>query len=92
MAKLLYKPVGIIAGLIAGAIASKLFEAAWGSVTDREPADPTHRQAEWPEIVGSAVLQGAIFAGVRAAVDRVGARGFEQATGVWPGDERPDRA
>lgn len=36
-------------------------------------------------IVG-ALIQGAIFAAVRAAVSRGGARVFERWTGEWPGD------
>ena len=34
----------------------------------------------------AAALQGAIFALVKAAVDRGGAEGFRKLTGVWPGD------
>ena len=41
--------------------------------------------------VGAAALQAAVFAGVRAGVDRAGARAFERTTGVWPGEKAPDR-
>lgn len=34
----------------------------------------------------AAALQGAVFAFVKAAVDRGGLEGFEKATGVWAGD------
>jgi hypothetical protein len=34
----------------------------------------------------AAALQGAIFAFVKAAVDRGGAEGFRKMTGVWPGE------
>ncbi|MGH3154962.1 MAG: DUF4235 domain-containing protein [Streptosporangiaceae bacterium] len=34
----------------------------------------------------AADLQGAIFAVVKAAVDRAAATGTEKLTGVWPGD------
>ena len=34
-----------------------------------------------------AALQGAIFAAVKAAVDRGAAAGTYKLTGVWPGDE-----
>jgi hypothetical protein len=34
----------------------------------------------------TAALQGAIYAVVKAAIDRSGARAFERWTGEWPGD------
>ena len=87
MAKLLYQPVGIVTGMIAGLIAGKLFERVWALISDEEPADPEDREATWAEIVLSAAIGGAIFAAVRAAVRRAGAMGFERATGAWPGEE-----
>lgn len=88
MAKLMYKPVGIIVGMVAGFIASKLFEQVWGLISDDEPADPDDREGSWTEILASAAIGGAIFATVRALVRRGGAKGFERATGVWPGNEQ----
>ena len=41
----------------------------------------------WREILLAAALQGAIFAVVRAAVDRSAAEGTRKLTGVWPGDD-----
>jgi hypothetical protein len=35
----------------------------------------------------AATMQGAIFAVVKAAVDRSAAEGTRKLTGVWPGDE-----
>jgi hypothetical protein len=34
----------------------------------------------------AAAIQGAIFAVVKAAIDRGGARAFQRWTGEWPGD------
>lgn len=87
MAKLLYKPVGILVGAIAGIIASKLFEQIWGRISDADPADPDDRDAGWGEVLAAAAISGAIFAGVRAVVERGGAKGFERVTGIWPGDD-----
>ena len=38
------------------------------------------------QIVLAAMLQGAIFAAVKALIDRGGAKGFQRLTGSWPGD------
>ncbi len=38
----------------------------------------------WGEVLTAAALQGAIFAVVKAAVDRGGAAGVRRLTGEWP--------
>ena len=42
--------------------------------------------------MAAGALQGAVFKGVRAAVDRNGARGFHYLTGVWPGPKEQEKA
>lgn len=88
-AKILYRPVGLASGLVAGAVAGAVFDRVWKRVSRDDPdADPPGAlQSEYPvgEILVAAAVQGAIFAVVRAAVTRAGARVFERATGEWPG-------
>ena len=86
-AKLAYRPVGLIASLAAGAIASAVFKQIWKRVSDKDDA-PDAMQSEYGigQIVLAAMLQGAIFAAVKALIDRGGARGFQRLTGSWPGD------
>lgn len=84
--KLLYKPLGLLLGVLGGAIATSLFDRIWSAITgDDESPDATDPGSGWGKVVLAAVIQGAIFAGVRAAVNRAGAKGYEKATGVWPG-------
>jgi hypothetical protein len=87
-AKLLYRPVGIVSSIAGGLIASMLFKQIWKRVSAGENADPpTPLQSEYPfkEILLAALLQGAIFAGVKAVIQRQGAKGFQRVTGEWPG-------
>jgi pectin methylesterase-like acyl-CoA thioesterase len=88
--KLLYKPFGILAGILAGILSKKVFEAVWGVVDDEEPPKPTTKRASWPKVLGAAAVQGVTFKVTRAAVDRAGAKGFQHLTGVWPGEKEPD--
>jgi hypothetical protein len=88
MAKLLYKPIGILVGALAGLVATQLFERIWALVSDSEPADPDDREAGWVEVLAAATISGAIFGAVRALIQRGGAKGFERATGIWPGDQK----
>jgi hypothetical protein len=84
--KLLYKPFGTLAGVLGGLMAGALFKRIWKLVAKESDApDAKDEHRGWAEVVVAATLQGAIFGGVKAAVDRAGAVGFARATGVWPG-------
>jgi hypothetical protein len=84
--KLIYKPFGLIFGVVAGAIAGAIFKWAWSALADEEEAPKaTDRDRGLLEIAAGAAIHGAVFAGTRALVDRVGATAFEHVTGAWPG-------
>ena len=88
--KLLFAPVSIITGLIAGFLGKKLFEQVWAIFDDEEPPESEHRDASWGKVVAAAALEGAIFRATKEAVDRGARTAFASATGSWPGDERPE--
>ena len=90
--KLIYKPFGLICGILAGILSKKLFEAVWGVFDKEEPPKPTTQQTTWPKVIGAAVVEGVTFKVTRAAVDRAGAKGFAHLTGFWPGEEKPDKS
>lgn len=88
-ARLLYRPWGLAAGMVGGLVAGQIFQQVWKRVDSEGAGDPpTPLQSEYPlsKILVAAVIHGAIFAVVRALIDRGGARAFERWTGEWPGD------
>lgn len=88
-AKILYRPVGLVTSIVAGILAGAIFKAVWHrTVADGEGDPPKALESEhsFKEILTAALIQGAIFAAVKAATDRGGARAFERVTGEWPGD------
>jgi hypothetical protein len=88
--KLLFTPVSIAAGLLAGLTAQKVFERLWGLIDDEEPPSPEHREFSWPKLLAALAIEGAVFRLVKGLTDH-GARGaFARATGRWPGEERPE--
>jgi hypothetical protein len=88
--KLLFVPISVTSGLLAGFVGKKLFEQLWGVVDDREPPEPEHRYASWGKVLLAAALQGAVFRATRALVDRGSRNAFASLTGTWPGEERPE--
>jgi hypothetical protein len=89
--KLLFAPFSILAGLLAGFLGKKLFEQVWGLIDDEEPPESEHREATWPKVIAAAAIEGAIFRATKEAVDRGARVAFANATGTWPGDERPEQ-
>ena len=87
MAKLIYKPLGLVFGILGALIASTIFKQLWKRLSgEGDPPKATESEYGWKEILPAAVAEGAIFGAVKAAVDRGGAQGFQKLTGVWPGD------
>ncbi|MFD3548679.1 DUF4235 domain-containing protein [Streptomyces sp. NPDC058655] len=85
-AKAAYKPVGLLMGFAGGMAAGAAVKQLWKVVGgDDEAPDATDEDRGWREILFAAALQGAVFAVVKAAVDRAGATGIRRLTGTWPG-------
>ncbi|MFD9271634.1 DUF4235 domain-containing protein [Streptomyces goshikiensis] len=84
--KIAYKPVGLALGAVSGMIAGMAFKQAWKMIGhDDDAPDATDENRTWQEVLVAAALQGAIFAAVKAAVDRAGAATTRRLTGTWPG-------
>ncbi|MFG2485663.1 MULTISPECIES: DUF4235 domain-containing protein [Streptomyces] len=81
-----YKPVGLALGAVGGALAGLVFKQVWKLIEGADDAPTaTDEDRSWREILIAAALQGAIFAAVKAAVDRSGAVATRRVTGTWPG-------
>ena len=90
MLRLLYKPFGIVIGVVAGLLSKRVFDRVWALIDDEEAPKPTTDQASWGKVLSAAAVQGLVFSVTRATVNRAGARGYERLTGVWPGEKAPD--
>jgi hypothetical protein len=86
MAKLFYKPFGLIFSVLGGIFAGMIFKRIWGAVGDEDEApEGTDETRGWGEVLVAAAAEGAVFGAVKALVDRAGATGFAHLTGAWPG-------
>ena len=87
MLKALYTPISIVFSVLGGLLAGAVFKQVWKRISGEEES-PKALESEygWKEILPAAALQGAIFALVKAMVQRGGAQGVQRLTGFWPGD------
>jgi xanthosine utilization system XapX-like protein len=88
--KVLFLPLSIASGLLAGLVGKKLFEQVWGLFDEEEPPSSKHREISVPKMVAALAIEGAIFRAVRGATDHAARRSFQRVTGSWPGEERPE--
>jgi len=83
--KIAFKPINLVLGLGAGALAGLVFKQVWKlAAGDDDAPDAGDEDRGWGEIIAAAALQGAIFAVVKAVVHRSGAVGVRKMTGQWP--------
>jgi hypothetical protein len=87
---LLYKPFGIVIGILAGIAGRQAFNFVWGKISEEEPPEATTQFASLRSVMAATAVQGMIFAVVRALVNRGGARGWYYLTGAWPGERHPE--
>ena len=87
--KLVFTPISLLAGLLAGLVGQKAFERLWGLVDEEEPPSPEHREFSWPKLIAALLVEGAIFRLVKGLTDHAVRRAFAKSTGSWPGEERP---
>jgi hypothetical protein len=85
---LLFRPVGLIAGLVAGLLAKKLFDSIWKVIDGDQPPGADERDVSVARLVLVLILEGAIFALVKGLVDHGARRAFASYTGAWPGPKQ----
>lgn len=88
-ARILYRPWGLLASVVGGLVAGQLVQHLWKRLDPAgtgDPPQPLQSEYRLRKVVLAALVQGAVFAVVRALIDRGGARAFERWTGEWPGD------
>jgi len=85
--KLVFAPIGIIAGLLAGLVAQKGFERLWAVLDDDEPPEPDQQDHSYPKLIVALLVEGAVFRLTKGVVDHGVRRGFAGLTGRWPGEQ-----
>lgn len=89
--KILYKPFGIIAGMIGARLARGVFKAIWGTIDHAAPPRASTEYTTLPKVVGAAAIEAATTAATRAAVERASLKWFHFMTGIWAGEKQPPK-
>jgi Protein of unknown function (DUF4235) len=94
MSKLLFKPVSIVSGILAGLIGTRLFRGVWRLIDKERPPKPEERPASAGKLIAALLLEGALFRLVRGLAEHGSRQAFSNLTGIWPGEARAksDRA
>ena len=88
MSKMKYKALGLLVGVLGGMLASAIVRKVWEFTPGHDKApEAIDTRRSWAEILTAAALQGAIFAVLRAAVERATAASAEKLAGDQPGTE-----
>jgi hypothetical protein len=90
MTKLLFLPLSIGTGILAGIISKKAFEALWSVIDDEEPPQPEHRQIPLGKLALALMIEGALVRLLKGLVDHGSRHGFARLTGAWPGEQEPE--
>lgn len=89
---MLFRPMGLVSGLLAGMIARTVFNFIWARIDDEEAPEATHREASWRLLLIAAALRGLVYGLAREAVDRGSRQAYFSLTGTWPGEQERDPA
>jgi hypothetical protein len=90
LGKLIFLPMRIAGGILAGTVSKKLFVSLWGLVDHEEPPKAEHRRINLGKLALALALEGAVFRLVKGLVDHGARQAFRTLTGSWPGEEAPD--
>ena len=90
MSKLIFLPLRVVAGLLAGIAGKKLFQSLWGLIDDQEPPKAEQRLTSARKLALALVIEGALFRALRGFADHSARRAFAGFTGSWPGEREPE--
>lgn len=87
MSRVLFAPMGIVAGLVSGFAAQKVFDLIWARIDEEDPPEAEDRKISYPKLAAALAIEGATFRLVKGMTDHGARRGFAALTGSWPGEK-----
>jgi len=90
VAKLFYRPLGMLSGRIAGVLARRTFASLWRLVDRREPPRAQQRRVGIAKLALALALEGAAFRVAGGVLDHLSREWFARFTGRWPGEREAE--
>lgn len=90
MTKLIFLPLRVGAGVIAGIAGKSLFRIVWRVIDDEQAPKAEYRRIRVPMLALALVIEGALFRTLKGLADHGSRRLFARLTGRWPGEEAPE--
>jgi uncharacterized protein DUF4235 len=82
MKKLIYRLASLGLSVVSGMLAGVMFKQLWKLIAREDEApEATDPERSWREVLPAAALQGAVFATVKAAVERSAVQGGRKLAG-----------
>lgn len=91
MSKVIFIPVRMSAGLLAGMLGKRVFERLWALIDDQQPPKAENRRIGVRKLALALVIEGGLFRVLKGLADHGSRRAFARLTGSWPGDEGPKK-
>ena len=54
---IIYKPIGLIMGILAGIVGKKAFDFVWGKIDAEDPPKANTERVTWGKLLSAAALQ-----------------------------------
>lgn len=82
----LYRALSMLTSILgARALANAALARVWAVAGDTdEPPKTQSPDYRWKQVLIAAAIQGVIYGVIKAAIERVGAQGYQKLTGSWP--------
>jgi Protein of unknown function (DUF4235) len=90
MGKLVFLPISLGGGLLAGVIGKKLFDVIWGLIDDQDSPKPEHRNVHVGKLLIALTIEGPVLSLIRGVINHGSRHAYTRLAGSWPGDEQPE--
>jgi hypothetical protein len=88
VSKVIFIPVRLSAGLLAGRLGKSVFARVWALIDDEQPPRADRRRVSVGKLALALAIEGGVFRMLKGLADHGSRSAFARLTGSWPGEKR----
>jgi Protein of unknown function (DUF4235) len=88
--KVIFLPLRVGAGLLAGIVGKRAFARVWSLIDDQRPPRAEQHRIRLSKLALALVIEGGLFRVLRGLADHGSRLAFARLTGSWPGEQAPE--